>query len=78
MPERDGVEFDQESQLKQIQPWILPNERLFSVYDCKGSGADFVAITNKRLLFNDKEFLRKRKAFTSVPYSKCTAVSIID
>jgi hypothetical protein len=79
MPQtEDGIEFDNGDQLKQIVPWILPGERLYAVFDCKGSGTGFVAITTKRLLFYDKAFARNRKAFTSVPFSKITAVSSID
>jgi hypothetical protein len=72
------VEFDQSGQLEQIQPWVLENERLYAVYDCKGAGTGFVGITNKRIIFYDKAFMRKRKALVSVPYSKITMVSSID
>ena len=72
------VEFDQKGQFDQIQPWVLENERLYAVYDCKGAGTGFVGITNKRIIFYDKAFMRKRKALVSVPYSKITMVSSID
>jgi hypothetical protein len=78
MRANNDVDFDQQSQLDQILPWILDGVRLYAVYDCKGAGTGFVAITNKRLLFYDKAFLRKRKALTSVPFSKITAVSSVD
>lgn len=74
----DGVDYDNNDQLRQIQPWILEQEKLYAVYDCKGAGTGFVAITNKRLMFYDKAFLRKRKALTSVPFSKITSVSSVD
>ena len=73
-----NAEVDQQGQLKQVEPFLLPNERLYAVYDCKGSGTGFVGITNKRLVFYDKAFLGKRKALTSVPFSKVTAVSSVD
>jgi len=72
------AEFDQKGQFDQIQPWILENERLHAVYDCKGAGTGFVGITDKRIIFYDKAFMRKRKALVSVPYSKISAVSSID
>ena len=72
------IDHDQRSQLDQILPWILDDERLFAVYDCKGAGTGFVGITNKRLVFYDRAFMRKRKALTSVPFSKITAVSSVD
>lgn len=78
MPEQNGVEFDNNDQLRQVQPWILDSEKLYVVFDCKGAGTGFVAVTNKRLLFYDKAFLRKRKALTSVPFSKITSVSTVD
>ncbi len=72
------VDFDQQGQVDQIVPWLLENELLYAVYDCKGAGTGFVGITNKRLIFYDRAFLLKRKAFVSVPYSKITAVGSID
>jgi hypothetical protein len=78
MASTEDVEFDQKSQLESIVPWILDEEKLYAVYDCKGAGTGFVAITNKRLLFYDKAFMARRKALTSVPYNKVTAVSSID
>ena len=73
-----SVEFDRDDQVKQVQPFILDGETLWAVYDCKGGGTGFVAITNKRLMFYDKAFLGKRKALTSVPFSQISAVSTID
>ena len=78
MPDTSRTEYDQKSQMEQVLPWLLDNETLHAVYDCKGTGTGFIAITDKRLLFYDREFMRKRKALTSVPFSKITAVSSID
>ena len=77
-PDTSRVDFDQKSQLEQILPWILPDEQLWAVYDCKGVGTGFVAFTNKRLLFYDKVFMLKRKALTTLPYRPVTSVSTID
>lgn len=74
----EGVVYDRKEQLDQVLPWILDSERLYAVFDCKGAGTGFVAITNKRLMFYDKAFMRKRKALTSVPFNKITAVSSVD
>lgn len=73
-----SVEYDQKAQLDQVVPWLLDDEKLWVVFDCKGAGTGFIAVTNKRLMFYDKAFLRKRKALTSVPFSKITAVSTVD
>jgi hypothetical protein len=72
------VVYDKKDQYDQIVPWILPSEKLFAVFDCKGAGTGFVAITNKRLMFYDRAFMKKRKALTSVPFSKISAVSSVD
>jgi hypothetical protein len=72
------LEFDQQGQVDQILPWLLDDEQLYAVYDCKGSGTGFVGITNERLIFYDRAFLLKRKALVSVPYGKITAVGSVD
>src|SRR3990172_5318314 len=70
--------YDREDQYKQVAPMILPDETLFAVFDCKGAGTGFIGITNKRLLFYDKAFLRKRKALVSIPYRMVNAVASVD
>lgn len=74
----DGVAYDKKDQYDQIILWILPSEKLYVVFDCKGGGTGFIALTNKRLMFYDKAFLGKRKALTSVPFNKITSVSSVD
>jgi hypothetical protein len=78
MADTSTAEFDQKSQLEQVVPWLLNNERLYAVYDCKGAGTGFVAITNLRLMFYDRAFMLKRKALTSLPYSRISSVSSVD
>ncbi len=72
------VIFDKQDQYDQILPWLLDGEELFCVFDCKGAGTGFIAVTDKRLMFYDKAFLRKRKALTSIPYGRVTSVSSVD
>jgi hypothetical protein len=76
-PDVSGVVFDKKDQVEQIVPWLVGGERLSGVFDLKGSGTGFIAITNKRLMFYDKAFLGKRKALTSLPFNKLTSVSSI-
>ena len=78
MADLSQIDHDQKNQVEQILPWILDGEQLYAVYDCKGGGTGFVGITNKRLIFYDREFMRKRKALTSVPFNKVTSVSSVD
>jgi hypothetical protein len=77
-PDVSGAVYDQKSQYDQIVPWLVGGEKLYAVFDLKGGGTGFIAITNKRLMFYDKAFMAKRKALTSVPFNKITAVSSID
>ena len=70
--------FDKQDQVDQIEPWIMDGEELFCVFDCKGAGTGFIAVTDKRLMFYDKAFLRKKKALTSIPYARITSVSSVD
>jgi hypothetical protein len=72
------VAYDKKEQVEQIVPWLVDSEKLHAVFDCKGSGTGFIAITNKRLMYYDKAFLAKRKALTSVPFNKITEVATID
>lgn len=72
------VTYDKQDQYDQIIPWIIPGETLHAVFDCKGAGTGFVAVTDKRLMFYDKAFMRKRKALTSIPFNKITSVSSVD
>ena len=74
----DDVIYDKKDQYEQILPWLIEGEKLFCVFDCKGGGTGFIGVTDKRLIFYDKAFLRKRKALTSVPFSRISAVSSID
>ena len=60
-----GMIFDKQDQLEKIQSWVLPGETLYAVYDCKGAGTGFLGITNKRIIFYDKQFMRKVKAMVT-------------
>lgn len=71
-------EHDKKDQLKWIQAHLIRGEILYAVYDCKGGGTGFVGITDRRLIFYDKAFLRKKKATVSVPYSKIAAMGSED
>jgi hypothetical protein len=70
--------FDNKDQFDRITAMVLPAETLYAVYDMKGGGTGFVGITDLRLIFMDESFVRKSKAFVSLPYTKLTAVGVED
>lgn len=69
---------DNKKQLEKIEDICLPEELIRAVYDLKGRGTGFLGITDKRLIFYDKEFFKGKKAMVSVPYSRIAAVGSED
>jgi hypothetical protein len=57
---------------------LIEGEQLDAVFDLKGTGTGFLAVTSKRLIVYDKAFLRKMKAVVSVPYSRILSVGAED
>ncbi len=60
--------YDKKDQLEKIQDWVMPGETLYAVYDLKGGGTGFIGITDWRLIFYDKQFMRKIKAMVTIPF----------
>ena len=75
MPE---VYHDKKEQLEKIKAALLPGEEVEAVFDMKGGGTGFVGITTKRVIIDDKAFMRKMKAIVSIPYSKITSIAAED
>lgn len=71
------VVFDRRDQLAQIQSGLLPGERVIAVYDAVGVGTGFIGLTDLRVILQDKSFVGKKIAITSIPYSKITSVSVL-
>jgi len=71
------VVFDNKGQLEQIQSGLLDGEQVIAVYDAVGAGTGFIGLTNRRVIIQDKSFVGKRIAITSIPYSKVSAVSVV-
>jgi len=69
------VLYDNESQLKRIQPYVVQGETLVAVFDCKGAGTGFVGFTDQRLIFYDQSFLTKKRAMVSIPYHNIVGVA---
>ena len=70
--------FDKQDQLEKIQATLIEGEQLRAVFDMKGGGTGFLGITDKRLIFYDKAFMRKSKAMVTVPYSRIIAIASKD
>jgi hypothetical protein len=76
------IAFDRQDQLQLIQSGLLSDERLFAVYDEKGFGTGFVAVTDRRLLLQNPSFIhlgtgRKKVATISLPYSRIVEVGLL-
>jgi hypothetical protein len=74
--EEDGIYFDRKEQLDKIKPLLVEGETLYSVLDCKGGGTGYVAITNRRLIFQDANWRKTRNVLVSVPLDRVHAVGI--
>jgi hypothetical protein len=69
--------YDNKGQFEQIESGLLEGEQIIAVYDAIGSGTGFLALTNRRVIIQDKSFVGKRVAITSIPYSKVSSVSVV-
>lgn len=76
MTTRDIV-YDRKEQLQQIQSGLLEGEQVIAVYDAIGVGTGFLALTDRRVIVQDKSFVGKKIAITSIPYGKITSVSVV-
>lgn len=72
-----NVIYDRREQFEQIESGLLDGEQIIAVYDAVGSGTGFIGLTNRRVIIQDKSFVGKKIAITSVPYSKITSVSVV-
>jgi hypothetical protein len=67
------VIFDRSDQLDQIRSGLLSGEQVIAVYDAIGA----IGLTDRRVIIQDKSFVGKKVAITSIPYSKITSVSVV-
>lgn len=72
-----GVAYDRQDQLQQIESGLLQGERLYAVYDCKGVGTGFMAMTDRRVILQDKSFIGRHTAIISVPYTRIYEVAVV-
>jgi len=79
MPEYAGDMYvDKRDQLEKIEPLCLPDELIRAVFDLKGRGTGFLAVTDRRIIYYDKEWLKNRQAIVSIPFSRITSVASED
>ncbi|MBB4916764.1 PH domain-containing protein [Streptosporangium saharense] len=71
------IAYDRKEQLQQIESGLLPGEQIIAVYDAIGTGTGFLGLTDKRVIVQDKSFVGKRIALTSIPYARISAVSVV-
>ncbi|GGL19137.1 PH domain-containing protein [Mangrovihabitans endophyticus] len=71
------VVYDNKGQLQQIESGLLEGEQIIAVYDAVGAGTGFIGLTNRRIIIQDKSFVGKRVAITSIPYSRVSSVSVV-
>jgi Bacterial PH domain len=72
-----SVPHDRPEQLQQIQSGLMQGEQIIAVYDAIGVGTGFLGLTDRRVIVQDKSFVGKKIAITSIPYSKITSVSVV-
>lgn len=78
MAEEIKVNFDKQDQLDRIKQYLIKDEVLFAVYDCKGAGTGFVGVTDQRVIFYDQGILSKKKSMISIPYYRVIGVASAD
>ena len=71
-------DVDKAEQLELVSRGLLQGEEVLAVYDCIGTGTGFVGLTTPRaVVMQDKSFVGKRVAITSIPYRHVRSVSIV-
>jgi hypothetical protein len=68
--------YDRREQFHQIRDGLLEGEQIIAVYDAIGAGTGFIGLTDRRVIIQDKSFVGKKVAITSIPYAKITSVSV--
>lgn len=69
--------YDRKDQLEQVRSGLLPGERLFAVYDAKGVGTGYIALTDRRVIIADKSFVGRAVALVSMPYRMVSSVAVL-
>ena len=72
------IMVDKKDQLERIEGVCLPDEIIRAVFDLKGTGTGFIGLTDKRIIFYDKAFMKKKRALVSIPYTRIASVASED
>ena len=72
------IMVDKKDQLERIEGVCLPDETIRAVFDLKGAGTGFIGLTDKRIIFYDKAFMKEKKALVSIPYTRIASVASED
>lgn len=75
---KDNPYFDQSGQFARIKAYVIPNESIYFVFDCKGGGTGFVGITDQRVIFYDQGVVFKKKTMISIPFNQVIGVASAD
>jgi 23S rRNA-/tRNA-specific pseudouridylate synthase len=70
--------IDNQIQFDRVVGYLLRNEILHAVFDCKDAG--FVGITDQRVIFYDQDVIAtgKPKKMVSIPYHQIIGVAASD
>lgn len=71
------IAHDKPEQLQFVQSGLLAGEELHAVFDCKGTGTGFIALTDRRVILEDRSFVGKKIALISLPYTKIASVAVL-
>jgi len=74
----EDIIVDKKDQLEKIEGVCLPDEIIRAVFDLKGRDTGFIGITDKRIIYYDKAFLKAKKALVSIPYDRIASVASED
>ena len=74
----DDIVVDRRDQLEKIEDFCQEDEVIRAVFDLKVAASGFIGITDKRVIFYDKAYMREQKAMVSIPYSRISMVGSED
>jgi Bacterial PH domain len=72
-----GPIHDRADQLRQVQSGLLDGEVLHAVYDARGTETGFIALTDRRVILQNKTYMGKRTAIVSIPYARVASVAVL-